>query len=66
MLGFFKAAGTLLALLVLLPAWAIRNASVRARFRAELRAAGVPPDAAKTLSARYKIRLRDFKNLRPA
>jgi hypothetical protein len=65
-LGFLKAVGMLFVLLAMIPVWLIRGASARARFRSELRAAGVPQDAARRLSERYKVRLRDFRKLRPA
>jgi hypothetical protein len=58
--GFLKIIWMLLALLFLLPVWFVRGIAARARFRAELRAAGVPQKAAKSLSDKYKIRLRDF------
>lgn len=66
MLGFLKALGMLFAMLFLLPAWAARGIAARARFRAELRAAGIPRQTAKKLSDRYKIRLRDLRSFRAA
>lgn len=65
-LGFLKAAGMLFVLLALIPVWLIRAAAARGRFRSELRAAGVPKAAARMLSERYKVRLRDFKRYVPA
>jgi hypothetical protein len=62
MLGFLKAFGMLFALLFLVPYWMIRNARTRARFRGELISAGIPKEAAKRLSDRYKVRLRDFRS----
>ncbi len=63
-LGFIKAVWVLLVMLVMLPVWLIRGAVTRARFRAELRAAGVPLDAARRLSNRYKVGLRDLAGIR--
>ncbi len=63
-LGFIKATGVLLVMLVLLPVWLIRGAVTRAKFRAELRAAGVPQDAARRLSDRLKVGVRDFSGIR--
>lgn len=60
MLGFLKAIGMLFALLFLLPVWLVRAIAARARFRAELRAAGIPKEVAWRLSDRYKLRLRDL------
>jgi hypothetical protein len=65
-LGFMKAFGMLFAMLFALPVWVVRGIVARARFRSELRAAGIPQRTAKKLSDRYKIRLRDFKRFRPA
>lgn len=65
MLGFVKAAGMLVKMLFLLPVWLVRAVAARARFRAELRAAGVPAKAAKRLSDRYKLRLRDLGRFAP-
>lgn len=66
MLGFLKAFGMAFALLIIVPLWLIRNARTRALFRGELMAAGVPRDAAKRLSDRYKVRLRDLRRFAPA
>ena len=63
--GFLKIAGVLLAAPFWLLAWSIRAAAARRRFLRELRAAGVPEDAAWDLSRRYKVRLRDLKALAP-
>jgi hypothetical protein len=63
-LGFIKAAWVMLVMLVLLPVWLIRGAVTRARFRAELRAAGVPLDAARRLSNRLKVGVRDISSIR--
>ena len=56
----------LLVLLCMLPVWLIRGAVARARFREELRAAGVPLEAARSLSDRYKLSLRDLGGFRQA
>ena len=64
-LGFLKAVGMLFALLFLLPVWFIRAVAARVRFRRELMAAGVPEDAAWSLSDRYKIRLKDLAQFKP-
>lgn len=66
MLGFIKAAGMLVAMLFLLPVWLIRAIAARARFRAELRAAGVPREAARRLSDKYKLKFRDLRRFAPA
>lgn len=66
MIGFLKAIGLLFVMLFLLPVWFARGVAARARFRRELRLAGVPEDAAWRLSERYKIRLRDFAGKRAA
>jgi hypothetical protein len=62
-LGYFKLVWMLLVMLVLLPVWFIRGIATRARFRAELRTAGVPPEAAKRLSDRYKLRLWELSRI---
>ncbi len=62
-LGFIKAMWMILVMLVMLPVWLIRGVVARARFRAELRAAGVPLEAVKRLSNRYKLRLRDLAGI---
>jgi hypothetical protein len=66
LLGFLKAFGMVFVLLFMLPVWLIRGARSRARFRAELRASGVPAEAAKRLSGRLKIHLRDLRGFNPA
>ena len=66
MLGFLKAFGMVFVLLFMLPVWLIRGVRSRARFRAELRASGVPAEAAKRLSDRLKIHLRDLRGFSPA
>ena len=66
MLGFLKAFGMLFVILFLLPVWFVRGVAARARFRRELRLAGVPEDAAWRLSERYKIRFRDFAGMQAA
>jgi hypothetical protein len=65
-LGFLKAFGMVFVLLFMLPVWLIRGVRSRARFRAELRASGVPAEAARRLSGRLKIRLRDLRGFSPA
>ena len=63
-LGFLKVAGLLLLTAPMLVVWLTRGISTRARFRSELRAAGVPREAAKRLSDRYKISLRDLGGMK--
>lgn len=64
-LGYLKIVGMLFLMLFMLPVWLARGVIARARFRAELRAAGVPEEAARKLSDKYKIRLRDLSKFRP-
>jgi hypothetical protein len=65
-LGFLKAFGMVFVLLFMLPVWMARGARARARFRGELQEAGVPREAARRLSDRLKIHLRDFGGFSPA
>ena len=65
-LGYLKVVGMLFVILFLLPVWLVRGVITRARFRAELLAAGVPLESTRRLSARYKLRLRDFRGIRLA
>lgn len=64
-LGFLKTLGVLLAAPFWLLAWTIQASIARRRFLAELRAAGVPEEAAHMLTSRYKLRLRDLNVLSP-
>jgi hypothetical protein len=59
-MGYLKVAGLLLLAPPMLLVWLIRGIIARWHFRAELRAAGVPKEAALRLSARYKLSLRDL------
>jgi hypothetical protein len=64
LLGYLKVVWMLFAMLFLLPVWLVRGISTRARFRGELRAAGVPPEAAWRLSNKYKFSFKDFGKAR--
>lgn len=61
MVGYVKAAWALLVMLFLLPVWFARSVAARTRFRAELCRAGMPGEAARSLSRRYRIRIRDLR-----
>lgn len=62
-LGFLKTLVMLLAAPFLLLAWMIQASIARQRFLQELRSAGVPEQAARMLSSRYKLRLRDLAGM---
>ena len=62
-LGYLKTVGVFLLLVVLLPVWLIRGVRSRMRFRAQLMAAGVPQDAARSLSSRYKLSFTDWRKM---
>jgi hypothetical protein len=64
-IGYLKIAVMLLLSPPVLLFWCIRAAIARARFRAELQAAGVPQDAAKKLSGRYGFHFRDLRSIAP-